>query len=83
MEIGKMIAAHHQLAYGTARLQHTKSMAQAAFVAVDFVRKTPLQGLARVITALLCVAYAVEQLAAQRTLATIELSLEIDAGWNN
>ena len=42
------------------------------------MRKTALQGFARVIEPLLRVAYAVEQLAAQRARATIDLALEID-----
>src|SRR6185436_14735308 len=83
MKIGKMVAAHHQLAGGSARVHHTKSMFQAAFVALDLVRKTTLQGFARVIEPLLRFPYKVEQLAAQRARATFDLPLEIyDIGDN-
>src|SRR5262245_21025972 len=78
MQIGKTVAAHHELAYGTARLQHAKSMQEAALVTVDLVGETTLQGLACVIESLLRVAQAVEQLAPQRARATLDLSLEID-----
>ena len=41
-------------------------MVQTALVALDLMPETPLQGLAGVIEPLLRVAYAVQQLAAQR-----------------
>src|SRR5437763_3118317 len=78
MEIGKLVAAHHEFAYGTACLHHTNSFVEASFVTLDFVRKTALQGMLRVVQPLLRVAYAVEQLLTQRARATIDLALEID-----
>src|SRR5215475_1838990 len=77
MEISKMVASHHQLAQRTARLHHTKSMVQPPFVSLNLVRKTALQGIARVIKALLRVANAIQQLAAKRECATVDLPLEI------
>jgi hypothetical protein len=50
-------------------------MAQTALVALNLMRKTTLQGLARVVEPLLRVAYAIQQLAAQRACATIDLPL--------
>src|SRR5262245_17385373 len=78
MQIGKTVAAHHELAHGTARLQHAKSMQEAALVTVELVRQAALQGLACMIKSLLRVAQAVEQLAPQRARATLDLPLEID-----
>src|SRR5512132_4332372 len=78
MEIGKMIAAHHQFAHRTARLHHTQGMVQTALVALNLMRETTLQGIPRVVEPLLRVAYAVQQLAAQRACATIDLPLYID-----
>ena len=53
-------------------------MVETALVALNLMRETTLQGIARVIEPLLRVAYAVQQLAAQRARATIDLALEID-----
>src|SRR4051794_37006145 len=78
MQIGKMVAAHHQFAHGTARLHHTKSMIQSAFVALNFVGETTLQGVPSVIESLLRVAYTVQQLAAERVRATFDLPLDVD-----
>jgi hypothetical protein len=75
MEIGKMIAAHHELAHRTACLHYTKSVLEAPLVTLNLVHETTLQGLTRVIQALLSVPYAVEQLSPQRARATIDLSL--------
>src|SRR6266566_1795311 len=77
MQIGKMVAAHHQLAHWTACLHHTQGMVQTALVALNLMRQTTLQGVPRVVEPLLRVAYAVQQLAAQRARATIDLALEI------
>jgi hypothetical protein len=66
MKVGKIVAAHHQFAHGTARLHHTQRMVQTALVALNLMRETTLQGLARVIEPLLRVAYAVQQLAASK-----------------
>src|SRR5262249_17458796 len=58
-------------------------MVQPAFINLDLVRKTALQGLSRVIEPLLRVAYPVEQLALPRARATFDLALEIgDVGDN-
>ena len=75
MEIGKMVAAHQQLAHGAARLHRTNGMVQPALVALNLVRKTALQGIPRVVEPLLRVAHASQQLAAQRARATIDLPL--------
>jgi hypothetical protein len=53
-------------------------MVQTALVAFNLMFKTALQGIPRVIEPLLRVAYAVQQLAAQRACATIELPLGIE-----
>src|SRR6266850_1082839 len=52
-------------------------MVQTALAALNLMRETTLQGIPRVIEPLLRVAYAVQQLAAQRARATIDLALEI------
>src|SRR5512132_2010879 len=52
-------------------------MAQTALVALNLMRKTTLQGIPRVVEPLLRVAYAIQQLAAQRARATVDLALEI------
>ena len=52
-------------------------MVQTALVALNLMRETTLQGIPRVVEPLLRVAYAVQQLAAQRARATIDLALEI------
>ena len=52
-------------------------MVETALVALNLMRETTLQGLASVIEPLLRVAYAVQQLAAERVRATINLPLEI------
>src|SRR5262249_13157088 len=58
-------------------------MVQPAFINLDLMRKTALQGLARVIEPLLRIAYPVEQLALQRARATFDVALEIyDIGDN-
>ena len=72
-----MVAAHHELMHGTARLHHTQSMVQTALVSLNLMRETTLQGIPRVVEPLLRVAYAIQQLAAQRARATIDLTLEI------
>src|SRR6476620_7922734 len=77
MQIGKMVAAHHQFVHGTARLHHTQGMVQTPLVALNFMRETTLQGVPRVVDPLLGVAYAVKQLAPQCARATIDLTLEI------
>jgi hypothetical protein len=50
-------------------------MAQTALVALNLMRETTLQGISRVVEPLLRVAYAIQQLAAQRACATIDLPL--------
>jgi 1,4-alpha-glucan branching enzyme len=40
MQIDEAVAAHHELAHGTARLQHAKRMQERTFVTVDLVRET-------------------------------------------
>src|SRR5437773_7858065 len=77
MQIGKMVSAHHQLAHWTARLHHTQGMVQTAVVALNLMRETTLQGIPRVVEPLLRVAYAIQQLTAQRARAAIDLALEI------
>src|SRR6266481_8163635 len=52
-------------------------MVQTALVALNLMRETTLQGIPRVVEPLLRVAYAVQQLPAQRARATIDLALEI------
>src|SRR5215472_11326264 len=53
-------------------------MVQPAFITLDLVRKTALQGFTRVIDTLLCVANAIKQLPSQGAQATVDLSLEIN-----
>src|SRR5215468_8521176 len=53
-------------------------MVQPAFITLDLVRKTALQGLTRVIEPLLRVANAIKQLPSQSAQATVDLSLEIN-----
>src|SRR6266536_851036 len=77
MQIGKTIAAHHELARRTACLQRTDDVEEAAFVAVDLMREATLQSLARVIEALLRVAHPVEQLAPDCTCAVIHVPAKI------
>jgi hypothetical protein len=52
-------------------------MVQTALVALNLMCETTLQGIPCVVEPLLRVAYAVQQLAAQRVRATIDLALEI------
>src|SRR5437773_11048072 len=78
MQIGKTVAAHYELAGGTARLQSGSDVEETAFVAVDLVRKAALQGLARVVEPLLRVAHPVQQLAGKPARATVNSSLKID-----
>src|SRR6266850_31310 len=52
-------------------------MVQTALAALNLMRETTLQGIPRVIEPLLRVTYAVQQLAAQRARAPIDLALEI------
>src|SRR6266513_1316307 len=52
-------------------------MVQTALVALNFMRETTLQGIPRVVEPLLRVAYAIQQLTAQRARAAIDLALEI------
>ena len=53
MKIGEIVAAHHQFAHRAARLHHTKSLVQGALVAFNFVCKTAVQAIARVVEPLL------------------------------
>src|SRR5215475_6469131 len=53
-------------------------MVQPAFITLDLVRKTALQGFTRVIETLLRVASAIKQLPSQGAQATVDLSLEIN-----
>jgi len=78
MQIGKTIAAHHQLVHRAACLQNAKGMHDSALHRVDVVRETTLQCLAPVIQALLRVAYTVQQLARKQARATLDLPLKID-----
>ena len=78
MQIGKTIAAHHQLVQWAACLQNAKGMHDGALHRVDVVRETTLQSLAPVIQALLRVAYTVQQLARKQARATLDLPLKID-----
>ena len=77
MEIGKTIAAHYQLPRKLSGLQCGHDVGQTALVALNLMRETTLQRIPRVIEPLLRVAYAIQQLAAQRARATIDLALEI------
>src|SRR6267154_4076985 len=52
-------------------------MVQTALAALNLMRETTLQSIPRVVEPLLRIAYAVQQLAAQRARATIDLALEI------
>src|SRR5512132_3288882 len=52
-------------------------MVQTTLVTLNLMRETTLQGIPRVVQPLLRVAYVVQQLAAQRARATIDLPLEI------
>src|SRR5438093_11695059 len=78
MQIGKTIAAHHQLVPRAACLQNAKGMHDGALHRVDVVRETTLQCLVPVIQALLRVAYTVQQLARKQARATLDLPLKID-----
>src|SRR6478752_7126207 len=77
MEIGKMVPAHHELPRKLSGLQCVNHIQEAPLVALNFVRKTALQGIARMIESLLSIPHAVEQLTPQRARATIDLALEI------
>src|SRR5207244_10386110 len=83
MQITETVAPHHELAHGTARLQHAKRMQEAALVRVDLMRKTALQRLTRVIEPLLRVTDAIQQLASQRARATVDPPLEVNNIRNN
>src|SRR5437879_13588046 len=78
MQISETVAPHHELAHGTARLQHAKSMQEGALVRVDLMRKTALQHLACVIEPLLRVTDAIQQLASQSARAAFGLLPKID-----
>src|SRR5258705_13334602 len=77
MKIGKMVPAHHELPRKLSGLQCGHDVGETPLVALNFMRETTLQGIPRVVEPLLSVAYAVQQLAAQRARATIDLALEI------
>ena len=78
MQVGKTVPAHHELPRKLSGLQRSGHVYEAALVHVDLVRKTTLQRFARVVQTLLRVAYAIEQLPAQRVRATVDLPVEID-----
>src|SRR6476620_10898586 len=78
MEIGKMVPAHHELPRKLSGLQCVNHIQEAPLVALNFVCKTALQGIARMIESLLSIAHAVEHLTPQRARATIDLALEIN-----
>src|SRR5439155_23790069 len=67
----------HEFAHWTACLQHAKSVKEAALVTVDFMRKTALQSLARVVQPLLRVTDTVQQLVRERPRATVDPALKI------
>src|SRR5258705_1239156 len=77
MKIGKMVRANHELPRKLSGLQCGHDVGETPLVALNFMRETTLQGIPRVVEPLLSVAYAVQQLAAQRARATIDLALEI------
>ena len=78
MEIGKIVAAHHQFPRKLSGLQGRRNVKQTALVTLNLMRETALQGIPHVVEPLLRVAYAVQQLAAQRARAAIDLALKID-----
>src|SRR2546430_16881788 len=78
MQIDKPVAARHEFACRTARLQRGSDVDETAFVAVDLVGKAALQGLAGVVEPLLRVAHPVQQLAGKPARATVNSSLKID-----
>src|SRR5262250_550018 len=78
LQIAEAIAAQHQFAYGTARLQYRDRVSKTATVIVDLVPETKPQRVARMIEPLLRVAHPIEQLAAKTARAALEVANKIN-----